>query len=87
MKGISNALIFDTETATLVVSLTNCEYGNSDIYRTKKGNYFIHIHESEENEGEYLEYLSTKDLEETINEWQNLESGNVEIIFDAFEIG
>lgn len=87
MKGISNGLVFDTETATLVVSLTNCEYGNSDIYRTKKGNYFIHNHECEENEGENLEYLPANDLEQIIGEWRDLESGNVEIIFDAFEIG
>jgi hypothetical protein len=85
MKGISKGLLFDTETATLVVSLTNCEYGDADIYRTQKGNFFIHNHESEENV--YIEYLDANDLEQIIAEWQDLESGNVTIKFEEFEVG
>jgi hypothetical protein len=87
MKGISKGLVFDTETATLVVSLKDCEYGTADIYRTEKGNYFIHNHECEDNEGEYLDYLSVDRLDQIILEWQDLGSGNVVIHFDAFEIG
>ena len=83
MKGISNGLVFDTETSTLVVSLKDCEYGNSDIYRTQKGNYFIHNHESEE--GYYIEYLDSENLEETIAEWQDL--GTVVVNFEEFELG
>lgn len=83
MKGLSNGLVFDTETSTLVVSLKNCEYGNSDIYRTEKGNYFIHNIDSEE--GHTLEYLPTDDLEQIISEWDEL--GTVIINFEEFELG
>ena len=83
MKGLSNGLVFDTETSTLVVSLKNCEYGNSDIYRTEKGNYFIHNIDSEE--GYYIEYLDSEKLEETIAEWQDL--GDLTIMFEEFELG
>lgn len=83
MKGISKGLVFDTETATLVVELKNCKYGNSDIYRTEKNNFFIHNHESEE--GNYIEYLDAEDLEQTIGEWNEL--GTVVVNFEEFEIG
>lgn len=83
MKGLSNGLVFDTETSTLVVSLKNCEYGNSDIYRTEKGNYFIHNIDG--YEGHTLEYLPTDDLEQIISEWDEL--GTVIINFEEFELG
>jgi len=83
MKGISNGLVFDTETSTLVVSLRNCEYGNSDIYRTEKGNYFIHNHDCED--GYYIEYLNPEKLEQTIVEWRDL--GDLTIMFEEFELG
>ncbi len=85
MKAISKGLVFDTETATLVVSLKNCEYGDGDIYRTEKGNFFIHNHDGDE--GENLEYLAADDLEQIIAEWKNLESGTVTIMFEEFELG
>ena len=83
MKGISKGLVFDTETATLVVSLKDCEYGDGNIYRTEKGNYFVENLEGDE--GHTLEYLATDDLEQIISEWQDL--GVVVINFEEFEIG
>lgn len=86
MKGISKGLVFDTETSVLVVSLKDCEYGNADIYRTEKGNFFIHNHYYEGSEnGENLEYLPIEDLDEIISEWKDL--GNVVINFEEFELG
>ena len=85
MKGISKGLVFDTETATLVVSLKYCEDGNADIYRTEKGNFFIHNHDCDELEN--LEYLDADDLDQIIYEWKNLESGIVTIMFEEFELG
>jgi hypothetical protein len=82
MKGISKGLVFDTETATLVVSLKDCEYGDGNIYRTEKGNYFV---ENLGDEGHTLEYLPTDDLEQIISEWDEL--GTVIINFEEFEIG
>jgi hypothetical protein len=83
MKGISNGLVFDTETSTLIVSLKNCEYGDSDIYRTEKGNYFIH--NIDDIHGYYIEYLKAENLEETISEWRDL--GDLTIMFEEFELG
>ena len=83
MKGLSKGLVFDTETSTLVVSLKDCEYGNSDIYRTEKGNYFIHNIDAED--GYHIEYLDSEKLEETIAEWQDL--GTLVISFEEFEVG
>ena len=83
MKGISKGLVFDTETATLVVSLKDCEHGDGNIYRTEKGNYFVENLEGDE--GHTLEYLATDDLEQIISEWQDL--GVVVINFEEFEIG
>lgn len=86
MKGISKGLVFDTETSALVVSLKDCQYGNSDIYRTEKGNFFIHNHDYDDSErGENLEYLSIDDLDDTISQWADL--GTVVINFEEFEIG
>jgi hypothetical protein len=83
MKAISKGLVFDTETATLVVSLKDCEYGDGNIYRTEKGNYFV---ENLEGDGGHtLEYLATDDLEQIISEWQDL--GVVVINFEEFEVG
>jgi len=83
MKGISKGLVFDTETATLVVSLKDCEYGDGNIYRTEKGNYFVENLGGDE--GHTLEYLPTDDLEQIISEWDEL--GTVIINFEEFEIG
>jgi hypothetical protein len=86
MKGISNGLFFDTEKAVLVVSLKDCEYGNGDIYRTEKGNFFIHNHDYEGSEnGENLELLPLEDLDGIISEWKDL--GTVVINFEEFELG
>lgn len=83
MKGISKGLVFDTETATLVVSLKDCEFGDGNIYRTEKGNYFVENLGGDE--GHTLEYLPTDDLEQIISEWDEL--GTVIINFEEFEIG
>ena len=83
MKAISKGLVFDTETATLVVSLKDCEYGDGNIYRTEKGNYFVENLEGDG--GNTLEYLATDDLEQIISEWQDL--GVVVIKFEEFEVG
>ena len=86
MKGLSKGLVFDTETSALVVSLKDCKYGNSDIYRTEKGNFFIHNHDYDGSEnGENLEHLPIDDLDDTISEWR--EFGTVVINFEEFEIG
>lgn len=83
MKAISKGLVFDTETATLVVSLKNCEYGNGNIYRTEKGNYFVENLGGDE--GDSLSYLSVDDLDDIIFEWKDL--GTVVINFEEFELG
>ena len=83
MKAISKGLVFDTETATLVVSLKNCEYGSGNIYRTEKGNYFVENLDGDE--GDRLSYLSVDDLDDIIFEWQDL--GTVVINFEEFELG
>lgn len=89
MKGISENLIFDTELETniKVVSLIKCEYGNADVYRTEKGNYFIHNHGSTlGREQENVEML-TSEIEDLIGEWEDLESGEVIVYFEEFELG
>jgi hypothetical protein len=83
MKALSKGLVFDTETATLVVSLKDCEHGNGNIYRTEKGNYFVENLDGDECES--LTYLPADELEDTIFEWQDL--GTLVINFEEFELG
>ena len=48
MKKVINGKVYNTETAELIFSWDNGRYGNDfrsrskDLYRTKKGNWFIH---------------------------------------------
>jgi hypothetical protein len=82
MKKVSNGMVFDTETATLLV---NCKtpYGDSSLYRTEKGNFFAtYLNE----DGETLSHIESDCVDQTIEEWEDLD-GEVTIMFDKFLIG
>jgi hypothetical protein len=87
MKALSNGLVFDTENSTLVVEHVSKEYGTSKIYRTDKGNYFIHYIRLEENDS--IEYLKNgvSDVDEFIEEWNSEFEEQAVVKFEEFEIG
>jgi len=87
MKALSNGLVFDTENSTLVVEHVSKEYGTSKIYRTDKGNYFIHYIRLEEKDS--IEYLKNgvSDVDEFIEEWNSFFEEQAVVKFEEFEIG
>lgn len=89
MKQISNGMVFDTETATLIAEVKTKDCGKGAIYRTEKGNFFEF---SSEMEGEDDSINFIKDgvsgVDEILIEWvSEFGDESVTIQWDKFEIG
>ena len=80
MKQILNDKLYDTEKAKLIFSYIRrykenelifkpgycwTAWADVDIYKTKKGNYFLHVKEEEWNK-EYLEIVIEDQVKKTI---------------------